>query len=77
MLSKEKLDRMLVLAREGMPTNWIAEDVGLSADTVRKHVCKNPDYRREIRGWSSVWPKIRKSSKLMGLHREFAPRPSR
>lgn len=64
--------RVKNLAREGLPTAWIAEDVGLRRETVdrwrkRAGIPYAGDYR-------VAYMSIRRNPTLLELHREFAPK---
>ena len=67
-------ERVRLLAAEGMPANWIAEDVGISASRTREHAKKAPGHAESVREWARVWQSIRRSDELTALHRQFAPR---
>lgn len=70
----EKIALMKKLAADGMVATWIAETVGLSAESVRKHLGTRPDVAVD---WRPVWQEIRRNPVLSALHREFAPKGSR
>lgn len=69
--SPEQIARIIQLAKEGLPTAWISEDVGLGWKAV--------DLHRSNAGLSGpsvkdrIWPQIRWRPELVELHREFAP----
>lgn len=69
--------RVLVLAREGMPATWIAEEFGQSASWVRLITTKHipvEERRKASKEWSNAWTHIRPKEHMLALHREFAPR---
>lgn len=74
MLNEASIRRAHQLAAEGMPLNWIAEDLHSSRDTLQKIVGADPAFVREVKVWSSVWSQIRFHPKLAALHNEFKPR---
>lgn len=55
---------------EGVPANWIAEDVDLSVGQVRDILGRGA---RTAPEWKSVWHEIYKRPELLALHREFCP----
>lgn len=70
-LTTVEQDRIAVLAQEGVPTTWIAEDLGISRDAVDRHrdqlgIPRAYDYK-------AVYLAIRWDEHLLNLHREFAP----
>lgn len=70
--SPETYARMGVLAQEGVPSAWIAEDVGYQRRAVDRY--------RERQGvqsdgeYKAVCQSIRRNPVLLALHREFAPK---
>lgn len=74
-VSPEKLARILLLLREGVPPLWVAEDVGVERSTVSKLSYK---YRvKQDLEWAAIQLSVRKDSKLAALHAEIAPRNAR
>lgn len=65
--------RILVLGAEGMPCPWIAEDVQLSEDTVKRVLGPRPEAALE---WRRAWSGIRHKDELYSLHCTFTA-PSR
>lgn len=68
-ITEREMARAKILADEGMPVSWIAEDLGRNVKNLRKRI--KPGRSKE---WSSAWHSIRQSSRQLELHREFAPR---
>lgn len=69
-VTKEQQARIDVLAREGLPATWIAEDVGVHPATVRDH--RPADAPFDMIAWLPVWQHIRRYH--LDLHQEFAPK---
>lgn len=65
--------RLAQLAEEGMPANWIAEDICLSYEVTQRHAASVPGHREHVREWTSVWHAIRQRPELLALHYEFSP----
>lgn len=57
--------------RDGMPAKWIAETQGVSVALVTRFASQ--EKIRLGRDWAGVSGKIRESTRLRMLHREFAP----
>lgn len=70
-LRPEQIERIETLVGEGMPSRWVAEDVGCSAQTVKRH---RPMGRAAAREYRQEFARIRANPVLLDLHREFAPR---
>lgn len=68
-LTDAQKERIRVLQAEGMPSTWIAEDLGIKASRVRGLFPTGIDPE-----WQSVWQSIRQNSILLELHFEFAPK---
>lgn len=66
------VDRARILAAEGMPWNWIAEDVGVTVYRLRALV--GHQSQDAVVAWRSTWVQLTRHDELMRLHREFAPR---
>lgn len=66
--TRQELARARLLADEGLPITWVAEDIERGAVELRKKL-----RRGHAPGWLEVWPKIRRNPTLLALHREFAP----
>lgn len=63
--------RMRALLAEGLPADWIAEDIDEEPRNVRKFA-----YRQHIstdNGWKATRLSIVKNPALRALHEEFAP----
>lgn len=60
------------LAGEGYPDDWIAEEVGLTRDTVARYRLKVGIPAPE--GWVGTRLAIQHNPKMFALHREFAPK---
>jgi DNA-binding CsgD family transcriptional regulator len=67
-LSQAELDRANLLADEGMPATWIAEDLGRNSETLRRKLRRGVDAE-----WLTAWASIRHDEDLRRLHYEFAP----
>lgn len=70
-VQRHELARVRVLGADGAPSNWIAEDVGLNANTVQRILGPRPEAVAE---WRSVWQAIRQNDALYALHCEVAPK---
>lgn len=70
-LTREQLERITTLIGEGMPSTWIAEDIGCHYHTVLRH---SPQGKEATAEWMRAWQNIRRNETLYRLHREFAPR---
>ena len=64
------------LAREGVPTTWIAETLGVSVDGLRPRISAARS-GAEGSSFRAVWPQIAMTPALLELHHEFAPRARR
>jgi DNA-binding CsgD family transcriptional regulator len=69
-LTLDQIRRMEILTEEGMPSTWVAEDLGCNRSTV---TVLTPFGKHNSREWLIVWQKIRQSDELLALHRQFAP----
>jgi DNA-binding CsgD family transcriptional regulator len=69
-LTTLEVKRIRQLADEGMPTNWIAEDLRISTCTVHSVVGNRPEAALE---WRRVWQAIRRSEELYWHHHDVAP----
>lgn len=71
----ERVDyaRLARLAEEGMPANWIAEDLGVNYRAVQEHTRHVPGREEAKREWASAWQSIRQNEALLALHHEIAP----
>jgi hypothetical protein len=69
-VTAEQQARIDLLAREGLPSTWIAEDVGLKPSTVRDH--RPVDAPFDVVAWHSTWQFIRRH--LLEWHQQFAPK---
>lgn len=69
-ISAEQYERMRILVAEGMPATWIAEDIGCDRSTVTSAYPFGKEAKAE---WARAWSRIRNSSALLELHKEFAP----
>lgn len=58
---------------EGVPTPWIAEDYGVSNDTLREFARRRGITHADSRGQARLWGEIRPRADLAMLHRLFAP----
>lgn len=65
--------RLTQLAEEGMPANWIAEDIRLSYEVTQRHATAVPGHREHVREWTRTWQFIRQRPELLALHHEFSP----
>lgn len=65
--------RLACLAEEGMPANWIAEDLGISYGTALRHANEVPGRREHVREWTRAWHAIRQDPALLALHWEITP----
>lgn len=63
--------RLRILAAEGMPASWIAEDIGYYVGTVRKRLA---DLNLPDDEWLKIQLSIRKTARLAPLHEEFRPK---
>lgn len=70
-LTAEQIARIELLIGEGMPSTWVAEDVGCARWTVLKYMRLGREATSE---WLQAWCAIRPNPTLLQLHREFAPR---
>lgn len=70
-LTREQIERIELLVGEGMPSSWVAEDVGCSRETVRRRQPIGRDVEQEFR---RVFARIGNDPALLELHRQFAPR---
>lgn len=71
LLTDEELERARLLATEGMPILWIAEDLARSPMTIAKKI---PGREQAISEWREVWQYIRRREHLHALHDQFHPR---
>lgn len=70
-LTDTERDRAAVLAEEGMPATWIADDLDVGTAAVRNagiHLTV-----ADQTAWRSEWGRIRRNPTLYALHTEFAP----
>ena len=65
--------RIAVYAAEGMPANWIAEDLPVRYETALRHAQRAPGHAEAVHEWQIVWHQIRKDPALLELHYEIAP----
>ena len=72
-MTEETKNRIRVLALEGVPGSWIAEDVGVDRWTVRRLIRKE-GWAKAPEQWPEVWAQIRPQPKLRHLHSLFTPR---
>ena len=63
--------RVHTLLAEGMPSSWIAEDIGRSRDTVLPVARRRGDHAEAVREWKSVWSQIKNNAVLLALHEQF------
>lgn len=70
----EVVARAQLLRDEGMPINWIVEDLGVSRYFIVHHTVTNPTANKE---WKRCWSRIRHDPDLMDLHRLIAPKNSK
>ena len=73
LLSDETLERIRIYAEEGMPANWIADDLGIHYDTARTYACRVPGHDEAVVEWLRAWHSIRQREALLELHYEIAP----
>lgn len=71
-LEAHELERIRILAEDGVPAAWIAEEMPVQYDTVRKAMLRmglksDPEYH-------SIQVSIRRNPKLAPLHEEFCPK---
>lgn len=71
-LTPEQIERIELLAADGMPKPWIAEDVGATRYQLT-YLKLDPDH---VKAWQSVWSGIRHKRHLLELHNQFAPKHS-
>lgn len=71
LITPEELERAKLLASEGMPLTWIAEDLNRHASTIAK---KLDGREKAVSEWREVWQYIRRRERLFELHHEFHPR---
>ena len=66
--------RVELLIREGMPSNWIAEDCGVSTRAVYDRAGRIEGHKESVKEWFRVWARIRRTPDLFELHSQFAPK---
>ena len=68
-------ERVAELLREGLPLNWIAEDVGaLNRGSILRISKKlGIDTTSSSAAFHAVWPEIMHNPELLKLHRQFSP----
>jgi hypothetical protein len=69
-LTGAEIARVKLLGAEGMPANWIAEDVRCATCTVHAILGNRPDAARQ---WRAAWSGIRHHDELYLLHNQIAP----
>lgn len=67
----DEMERVRILAAEGMLPTWIGEDVGRSPSRISKVLGPMPERNAE---WRSVWQQIRRNPELLKLHNELRPK---
>lgn len=67
------LERFKSLFAEGVPMTWVAEDYGVSLDSVYTFARRHGIVHSDPRGLARVWGAVRRDSALSKLYREFAP----
>lgn len=75
-ITSQQRERATLLLEDGVPTSWVAEDVGLSLTTVEGFITPELRARREPsrKDWLSAWTSIKRNPTLLALHREFTTR---
>lgn len=66
----EQIQRIRQLHDEGMPSSWIAEDVGLRPSQVRRIAGPSSGATE----WRRCWALIRRDADLFALHQSLAPK---
>lgn len=66
-----KVARAQLLRAEGVPINWIAEDLGVSRHFVINHTVTNAEANRE---WKKCWSFLMHDPDLLKLHYSIAPK---
>lgn len=69
-----ELERIRILALEGMPASWIAEDLGRTTRAMSSHLLHHVPRPDDLKQWHYVWPSIRRNAELLDLHNQFAPK---
>lgn len=69
----EVIERIRVYAAEGMPANWIADDLPIRYETALRYAQRVEGHDEAVHEWQTVWHEIRRSSVLLELHRELSP----
>lgn len=73
-INRQRRLRAIQLIDEGMPSNWVAEDVAIHPGTIRRLARKRPNNAHARAEWSSVWQSIRQNPELYALHSELRPK---
>jgi hypothetical protein len=72
--TEAQVARMQLLADEGMPASWIAEDFDVEGDVIRRRLEGGAGRRAgDVSEWKKAWARIRHRPELRRLHDEFAP----
>lgn len=74
-LTEKDLERIRVLAEDGVPISWIAEEFDVTEDAVRK-AAKSMGYSSD-REYMRTQAAIRNKPILAALHAEISPRSYR
>jgi len=64
------------LLREGMPANWVAEDLDSDGTTTRALALTVDGHAESVLEWRRAWAFIRHKPELLELHYQFAPKGS-
>lgn len=73
--SQQELQRVYVLAEEGMPMTFIAEDIGRNSVHLRDRFDVSAHRPKDaVIEWKRTWSAIRSNPVLLELHREFHPK---
>lgn len=70
-LKPHEIERARMLAEEGMPMSWIAEDLNRDRNSLTRQVSPSEE---NIAEWRRVWQEIRRNETLFALHHDFYPR---
>jgi len=73
----DELARMHLLLAEGMPANWVAEDLGRHYDNIKDYAAGRGDHAHAVSEWKQVWSGIKNRPELASLHEQFMPREGR
>ena len=71
--SSADVERIKILTAEGLPTPWVAEDIGRTYMHVARVAASVPERAENVREWQIAWAQIKNHPELVELHRQFCP----